>query len=134
MADASRLTYGSALLNHGTDEDTSIVLGNLDSKLFAAAEPDNMQASVRLASDMGEYFFPFPGTRINPATIPLGGALPGVASYYEVKFDDTAKPNAQIWSAAIGSGPHRNFVVWLGTIDNPINKVAARALAESVQP
>jgi serine/threonine-protein kinase len=134
MADASRLAYGSALLNHGTDEDTSIVLGNLDSKLFAAAEPDNMQASVRLASDMGEYFFPFPGTRINPATIPLGGGLPGGASYYEVKFNDTAKPNAQIWSAAIGSGSRRYFVVWLGTVDNPINKVAARALAESVQP
>ena len=39
-------------------------------KLFAGAEQDNTKAAVRLASDMGEFFMPFPGTRINQATTP----------------------------------------------------------------
>ena len=34
-------------------------------KLFAGAEADNGKAATRLASDMGEFFMPFPGTRIN---------------------------------------------------------------------
>jgi hypothetical protein len=83
---------------------------------------------------MGEYFFPHPGTRINQETIPLDAeGIPGAASYYEVRFVDTTEPNAQIWSAAIGSGSDRFFVVWLGSTTNPVNKPAARALAESIR-
>ena len=108
VADASRLSYGQALLLKqtapalpgqaaSTANDTSILLGRLDLKLFAGAESDNTKAAVRLASDMGEFFMPFPGTRINQASAPLQAAdMPGYAASYDVKFTDTAKPNGQI--------------------------------------
>ena len=94
-SDATHLDYGSALLSKATGpsapgqpppvaNDTRVVLGKLDQKLYASAEPDNTKAATRLASDMGEFFMPYPGTRINQATAPL--AAPGTAggaSYYE---------------------------------------------------
>src|SRR6185295_5341617 len=112
VADATQLSYGQALLNKIPAEatqangqpaqppsDTSVLLGRLDLKLFAGAETDNTKAAQRLASDMGEFFMPFPGTRINQETVPLNaGGMSGVASYYEVKFTDTNKPNGQIWA------------------------------------
>src|SRR5271166_2726776 len=86
-SDATHLDYGSALL------------GKLDQKLYASAEPDNTKAATRLASDMGEFFMPYPGTRINQATASLNATgMPGGASYYEVKFSDATKPNGQIWA------------------------------------
>jgi hypothetical protein len=151
IGDASKISYGQALLTKSAAQgapaptDTSILLGRLDLKLFAGAESDNTKAATRLASDMGEFYMPFPGTRINQDTIPLDAAgTPGAASYYEVKFTDTNKPNGQIWAAAlgtvtprVGSQPARNdrwFVVWLGTANHPIDKAAAKALAESIRP
>ena len=154
VADASRLSYGQALLLKQTGpaplpgqpaptaNDTSILLGRLDLKLFAGAEPDNAKAAVRLASDMGEFFMPFPGTRINQQTTPLQAAdMPGSAASYDVKFTDTAKPNGQIWAGVVGSaGAQRNqpgnrwFVVWLGTAKDPIDTVAAKILADSIRP
>lgn len=152
-SDASHLDYGSAMLSKTTGEppmpgqappvanDTRIVLGRLDQKLYASAEPDNAKAAVRLGSDMGEFYMPYPGTRINQESTPLNGnGLTGSASYYEVKFNDTAKPNGQIWTgvvgtpAANGGAPQRWFVVWLGTSNDPVDKGAAKALAESIQP
>ena len=156
--DATRLNYGSALLLKETGpavngqpaptaNDTSILLGKLDLKLFAGAESNNTKAAIRLASDMGEFFMPYPGTRVNAETVQLNAnGMPGVASYYEVKFTDTTKPNGQIWAAAIGPDPNapanapravrqeRWFVVWLGTAKNPVDKAAAKTLAESVRP
>ena len=154
VADASRLSYGQALLltqagpaalpgqSAPTANDTSILLGRLDLKLFAGAEPDNAKAAVRLASDMGEFFMPFAGTRINQQTSPLqAGDMPGSASSYDVKFTDTNKPNGQIWAGVVGTaGEQRSqpgdrwFVVWLGTSKDPVDTVAARALAESIRP
>ena len=62
----------------------------------------------------------------------------GSASFYEVKFSDTSKPNGQIWTGVIGSAtatpPQRWFVVWLGTANDPVDKAAAKALAESIRP
>jgi hypothetical protein len=153
-SDASHLDYGSALLSKTTGQpsmpdqpppvanDTRIVLGRLDQKLYASAEATNPKAALRLGSDMGEFFMPYPGTRINQETVPLNaGALTGSASYYEVKFSDTSKPNGQIWTGVIGPAtqpaagpPQRWFVVWLGTANNPVDKGAARALAESIRP
>ena len=153
-SDASHLDYGSALLSKMTGapplpgqpppvaNDTRIVLGRLDQKLYASAEADNAKAAVRLGSDMGEFFMPYPGTRINQETTPLTGAngITGSASYYEVKFSDAAKPNGQIWTGVIGTpagtgGPsQRWFVVWLGTANDPVDRGAAKALAESIQP
>jgi hypothetical protein len=150
-SDATRLTYGQALLTRAVPagqpvpNDTNILLGKLDLKLFAGAEPDNTKAAIRLASDMGEFFMPFPGTRVNQQTIPLGApGLPGAASYYEVKFTDTTKPNGQIWAAAVGTTTPRQgnipaqnnrwFVVWLGNANSPIDQAAAKALAESIRP
>jgi hypothetical protein len=88
---------------------------------------------------------PFPGTRINQETATLNAAgMPGAAAYYEVKFTDTTKPDGQIWAAALGTATPRQgtipaqnnrwFVVWLGSANNPIDKVAAKTLAESIRP
>jgi hypothetical protein len=120
-------------------------------KLFAGAEPDNAKAATRLASDMGEFFMPYPGTRINQANGPLSaGDLPGAFSAYDVKFTDTNKPNGQIWAGVVGNATptvapgqpitprgqrnERWFVVWLGTANNPVDKGAAAALASSIRP
>jgi hypothetical protein len=158
VADATQLSYGQALLNKipptapGAPEpaqppnDTSVLLGRLDLKLFAGAETDNTKAAQRLASDMGEFFMPFPGTRINQETVPLNaGGMEGVASYYEVKFTDTNKPIGQIWAGVVGAPtpagtprgqrtPERWFVVWLGTANNPVPKGEAVTLAQSIRP
>ncbi|ORB04221.1 hypothetical protein BST27_14660, partial [Mycobacterium intermedium] len=153
-SDASHLDYGSALLSKSLGEppapgqpapvanDTRIVLGRLDAKLYASAESTNPKAAVRLGSDMGEFFMPYPGTRVNQETVPLNAnGLTGSASYYEVKFTDASKPNGQIWTGVIGSPdtpngqpPQRWFVVWLGTANNPVDKNAAKVLAESIRP
>ena len=155
VADPSRLSYGQALLLKQTGpavmgqpaptaNDTSILLGRLDLKLFAGAEADNGKAAVRLASDMGEFFMPFPGTRINQqsSALPAGG-LPGYSASYDVKFTDTSKPNGQIWvgvvgtpapTASRGQAGDRWFVVYLGTAKNPIDTAAAAALAQSITP
>ncbi|WP_156623207.1 APA family fibronectin-binding glycoprotein, partial [Mycobacterium sp. 1164966.3] len=155
-SDASHLDYGSALLSKTTGQppaagqpppvanDTRIVLGRLDQKLYASAEATNPKAAVRLGSDMGEFFMPYPGTRINQETVPLNAnGVPGSASYYEVKFSDPAKPNGQIWTGVIGSPaantanagpPQRWFVVWLGTANDPVDKNAAKTLTESIRP
>jgi hypothetical protein len=153
LSDATNLSYGQALLTKippaGATEppnDTSVLLGRLDLKLFAGAEADNAKAATRLASDMGEFFMPFPGTRINQESTPLDAAgMPGSASYYEVKFSDTTKPNGQIWAGVVGTptpagaprgqrSPERWFVVWLGSATNPVDKGAAVALANSIRP
>ncbi|SON63018.1 Alanine and proline-rich secreted protein Apa [Mycobacterium simulans] len=155
-SDASHLDYGSALLSKSIGEpplpgqappvanDTRIVLGRLDAKLYASAETTNPKAAVRLGSDMGEFFMPYPGTRINQESIPLNAnGISGSASYYEVKFSDASKPNGQIWTGVVGTPaastpnagpPQRWFVVWLGTANNPVDKNAAKILAESIRP
>src|SRR4051812_9670754 len=159
VADATQLSYGQALLNKIPAEatqangqpaqppsDTSVLLGRLDLKLFAGAETDNTKAAQRLASDMGEFFMPFPGTRLNQQTAPLNaGGMEGVASYYEVKFTDANKPVGQIWAGVVGAptapgtprgqrAPERWFVVWLGTANNPVPKNEAVTLAQSIRP
>jgi hypothetical protein len=167
VADATQLSYGQALLTKATPEgtpapqqgqqgqpatnDTSVLLGRLDMKLFAGAEADNAKAATRLASDMGEFFMPFPGTRINQQNGALGSeAMPGAFSAYDVKFTDTNKPNGQIWAGVVGNATptvapgqpltprgqrnERWFVVWLGTANNPVDKGAAVALANSIRP
>jgi hypothetical protein len=155
VADASRLSYGQALLlkqtgpalngqSAPTANDTSILLGRLDLKLFAGAEADNAKAAVRLASDMGEFFMPFPGTRINQQSGTLqAGPMPGASASYDVKFSDSAKPNGQIWAGVVGTAPasasrsqsaERWFVVYLGTAKDPVDPAAAKALAQSIKP
>ncbi|MCV7413289.1 hypothetical protein AWC05_28740 [Mycobacterium florentinum] len=154
-SDASHLDYGSALLSKmigpppqpgqpaPVANDTRIVMGRLDQKLYASAEANDGKAAVRLGSDMGEFFMPYPGTRINQESGPLTGAngITGSSSFYEVKFSDPSKPNGQIWTgvvsapnAAAAGPPQRWFVVWLGTGNNPVDKVGAKALAESILP
>jgi hypothetical protein len=155
-SDATHLDYGSALLSKQTGpppapgqpppvaNDTRVVLGKLDQKLYASAEPDNTKAATRLASDMGEFFMPYPGTRINQETTPIAAnGVTGGASYYEVKFSDATKPNGQIWAGVIspsgpnapqGSANQRWFVVWLGTSNDPVDKAGATTLAQSVRP
>lgn len=135
QADARRLTYGSALLTNPAAPNGSILLGRLDLKLFAGAEPDNQKAARRLASDMGEFFMPYPGNRVNQEdqSFEVAG-MPAASSYYEVKFDDAAKEPGQIWAAAVGKGKDRWFIVWLGTAASPVDKGVAKALTDSVRP
>jgi hypothetical protein len=170
VSDATQLSYGQALLTKATPEgttpapatqpgqqgpqpanDTSVLLGRLDMKLFAGAEADNGKAATRLASDMGEFFMPFPGTRVNQESGALAaGDMPGAFSAYDVKFTDTNKPTGQIWAGVVGNASptvapgqplaprgqrnERWFVVWLGTANNPIDKGAAATLANSIRP
>ncbi len=167
VSDARQLSYGQALLTREQPEgtaptqpgqqgpqpanDTSVLLGRLDMKLFAGAEADNAKAATRLASDMGEFFMPFPGTRVNQANGALGSAdMPGAFSAYDVKFTDTNKPTGQIWAGVVGNATptvapgqplaprgqrnERWFVVWLGTATNPVDKAAAATLANSIRP
>ena len=152
VADATQLSYGQALLTKIPQDptaqpptDTSVLLGRLDLKLFAGAETDNTKAAQRLSSDMGEFFMPFPGTRVNQQTVPLNAnGMSGVGSYYEVKFTDTNKPTGQIWAGVVGAPtaagtprgqrtPERWFVVWLGSANNPVDKEAAVTLAQSIR-
>ncbi|WP_079675419.1 APA family fibronectin-binding glycoprotein, partial [Mycobacteroides abscessus] len=135
QSDARRLTYGSALLTNPAAPNGSILLGRLDLKLFAGAEPDNQKAARRLASDMGEFFMPYPGNRVNQEdqSFDVGG-MSAASSYYEVKFDDAAKEPGQIWAAAVGKGKDRWFIVWLGTSASPVDKGVAKALTESIRP
>jgi Fibronectin-attachment protein (FAP) len=153
VSDNTNLSYGQALLTKipaaGTEQaptDTSVLLGRLDLKLFAGAETDNSKAATRLASDMGEFFMPFAGTRNNQAAGPLTAAgMPGAFSSYTVKFTDTTKPDGQIWAGVVGAppvqgaprgqrAPERWFVVWLGSAGNPVDNVAATTLAQSIRP
>ncbi|HEX3283238.1 MAG TPA: APA family fibronectin-binding glycoprotein [Mycobacterium sp.] len=164
VSDARQLSYGQALLTKIGAEgatpqqpqqqqpgqtpqpvnDTSVLLGRLDMKLFAGAEADNGKAATRLASDMGEFFMPFPGTRVNQQNGPLtAGDMPGAFSSYDVKFTDTNKPVGQIWAGVVGNATlpaprgqrnERWFVVWLGSANNPIDKGAAATLASSIRP
>ncbi len=154
VSDITNLPYGQALLTKipaaGTAQaptGTSVLLGRLDPGLFAAAETDNVKAATRLASDMGKFFMPFPGTLTDPQAGPLPAAagLPGAFSSYSVKFTDTTKPAGQIWVAVVGetsgSGtprsqrtPERWFVVWLGSATSPVDKAAATTLAQSIRP
>src|SRR5690349_8389772 len=60
VSEQTQLSYGQALLTKippaGSEQapnDTSVLLGRLDLKLFAGAEADNAKAAARLASDMG---------------------------------------------------------------------------------
>ncbi|MCW2518520.1 MAG: Fibronectin-attachment [Mycobacterium sp.] len=152
VSDNTQLSYGQALLTKipegGADapSDTSVLLGRLDLKLFAGAETDNSKAATRLASDMGEFFMPFAGTRQNQQAGPLDAAgLPGAFSSYEVKFTDTTKPNGQIWAGVVGDvpppgaprsqrTPERWFVVWLGSANHPVDNAAAATLTQSIRP
>ena len=153
VSDQTQLSYGQALLTKlppaGSEQapsDTSVLLGRLDLKLFAGAETDNAKAATRLASDMGEFFMPFAGTRQNQEAGTLDAAgMPGAFAAYNVKFTDTTKPDGQIWAGVVGNPvvpgsprgqrtPERWFVVWLGTATNPIDKTAAAALTQSIRP
>ena len=152
VSDNTQLSYGQALLTKipegGADapSDTSVLLGRLDLKLFAGAEADNGKAATRLASDMGEFFMPFAGTRQDQAAGPLDAAgMPGAFSSYDVKFTDTTKPDGQIWAGVVGQAPdpgtprgqrtpQRWFVVWLGSANHPVDKAAAAALTQSIRP
>nr|WP_246240708.1 alanine and proline-rich secreted protein Apa [Mycolicibacterium madagascariense] len=150
VSDNTQLSYGQALLTKIPDpgaqppSDTSVLLGRLDLKLFAGSESDNGKAAIRLASDMGEFFMPFAGTRQDQAAGPLDAAgMPGSYSSYDVKFTDATKPDGQIWAGVVGQAdpdtvrqrnPQRWFVVWLGSAGHPVDKAAATALAQSIRP
>ena len=153
-SDATHLDYGAALLarspgppagvsRHRSPTTPASCSASWTRSSTPALNPST-KAATRLASDMGEFFMPYPGTRINQETTALSAkGMSGGASFYEVKFSDASKPNGQIWAGVVGpSGPNvppavanqRWFVVWLGTGNDPVDKAGAQTLAESVLP
>ena len=142
VGDASKLNYGQVLLSKETGPAGQRATGSGRQRHQRAARqagPETVRrrggrttgkAAVRLASDMGEGFMPYPHTGINPQTFPLdANGMTGSASSYEVKFTDTTKPNGQIWAGVVGNANvnaprgqrnERWFVVWLGTAKNPM--------------
>ena len=117
--------------------------GRLDLKLFAGAEQDNGKAAVRLASDMGEFFMPFPAPASTSRTAPCRPVTCRAPSSYEVKFADTTKPNGQIWARVRrpdaterAARPAQPAVVrgGLGTAKDPVDPNAAKTLAQSIRP
>ena len=153
-SDASHLDYGSELLSKATGQaptpgqpppvanDTRIVMGRLDQKLYASAEANNPKAAVRLGSDMGEFFMPYPGTRINQETAPLNAngyhrqrvVLRGQVQRSKQAERPDLDGRRRLIRGEPPPDPQRWFVVWLGTANDPVDKGAAKALAESIQP
>lgn len=138
QASSYALEFGSAKLIPATPPGaasyTEVILGILDDRLFANAEPEARDAAIRLGSDMGEYVMPYPGVRTNQGVVTLrAGKLSGAANYYDVKFEDKTLENGQIWTGVIGTGTERYFIVWTGTSTFPVEFDAAKALAESIR-
>ena len=152
-ADASRLAYGWALLTKTPPSgsttaptDTSIVLGRLDLKLFAGAEPDNTKG--RDPAGLGHGRVLHAVSRASGSTSRSSRWMPpgSPARPPTTRSSSTTPPNrtGQIWAAALGTvtprvgrQPAQNdrwFVVWLGDANHPVDKAAAQALAESIRP
>lgn len=140
-SDSSKLDYGSELLSKVVGEpspgeappvanDARIVMGRLDNRLYANSESDNTEAAKRLASDMGEFFMPYPGTRVDQKIVPVDG---GAAVYYTVRFKDSSKPNGQLMAAVVSRGGARWFSLWLGTGNDPVDQTRAIGLANSIE-
>ena len=138
------LASGSALLVQTRDNGAQgyqrfLVLGMLDQSFYAGAEANNARAAVRLASDAGEFIFPFPGTRINKREGSLPGRSPdkpGDFASYDVNFSDLDRPNAQVWAAVISINPagSRAFVLAMGTDRSPVDTVITNEVAKSITP
>ena len=131
--------------------DTSVLLGRLDLKLFAGAETDNTKAATAAGVRHGRVLHAVPGHAGQPGGrgARRAAACRALVSSYEVKFTDTNKPTGQIWAGVVGKdadgGPgqplaprgqrnERWFVVWLGTATNPVDKAEAVTLANSIRP
>lgn len=136
--DKDKLTYGTTLLTNPAQPDGIILLGPLDSKLFAASYssyPDNKKATIRLAADMGTFLEPYPGNRVagDDQVFTVDG-LPAATTYYETVFDDPNRENGQMWVATVGHDVYRFFALWRGTASSPVDRAQAQALAESIRP
>uniref|UniRef100_UPI003899407D APA family fibronectin-binding glycoprotein n=2 Tax=Mycolicibacterium llatzerense TaxID=280871 RepID=UPI003899407D len=133
-----KLTYGTTLLTNPGHPDGVILVGPLDLKLFASSypsHPDNTKAAIRLASDMGTFLMPYPGNRINWDTQPFSvNGLPAATSYFETKYEDARHEDSQLWVGVVGHDVNRFFALWRGTASTPIDRAAAQALAESIDP
>lgn len=137
-ADAQRLTYGTTLLTNAAAPNSEILLGPLEQQLFAGfipSYPDNRKAAIRLASDLGNFLLPYTGNRLDwdDQAFSVNG-LPAASAYYDMKFDDPQREEAQIWAGVVGYDTNRFFILWRGSASSPIDRAAAQALAESIEP
>ncbi|WP_157897276.1 APA family fibronectin-binding glycoprotein [Mycobacteroides franklinii] len=137
-ADAQRLTYGTTLLTNAAAPNSEILLGPLEQQLFAGfipSYPDNRKAAIRLASDLGNFLLPYTGNRLNwdDQVFTVNG-LPAASAYYDMKFDDAQREDAQIWAGVVGYDTNRFFILWRGSASSPIDRAAAQALTESIEP
>lgn len=137
-ADAQRLTYGTTLLTNTAAPNSEILLGPLEQQLFAGfipSYPDNRKAAIRLASDLGNFLLPYTGTRLNwdDQVFTVNG-LPAASAYYDMKFDDPQREDAQIWAGVVGYDTNRFFILWRGSASSPIDRAGAQALTESIEP
>ncbi len=128
-----RLVYGQVALEQPGGEG-AILLGKLDSSLFASAESDNAKAACTLGSGMGEFFLPSSGERVDRENREVKGReVDGDSCFYRVRFADD-DPQAEVYAAVVSSGDERWWITWLGNADAPVDRAAAHALAESIQP
>lgn len=137
-ADAQQLTYGTTLLTNASAPNAEILLGPLEQQLFAGmipSYPDNRKAAIRLASDLGNFLLPYTGNRLNwdDQAFRVNG-LPAASAYYDMKFDDPNREDGQIWAGVVGYDTNRFFILWRGSASSPIDRAAAQALAESIEP
>ncbi|MFD6196965.1 APA family fibronectin-binding glycoprotein [Mycobacteriaceae bacterium NPDC060252] len=137
-ADARRLTYGTTLLTNASKPNGEILLGPLEQQLFAGfipSYPDNRKAAIRLASDLGNFLLPYTGNRLNwDDQVFSANGLPAASAYYDMKFDDPQREDGQIWAGVVGHDVNRFFILWRGSASSPIDRAAAQALAESIEP
>ena len=153
VSDATKLVLRAGAVDQGfpgarpTEQaptDTSVLLGRLDLKLFAGRRDRQRQGRQPARFRHGRVLHAVPRHPDQPADRSAQrGRHGGRASYYEVKFTDTTKPDGQIWAGVVGRAapagtpvgqraPQRWFVVWLGTANNPVT--ARRHRAGTIDP
>ena len=156
VGDATKLNYGQALLSKETGpavngqpapvaNDTSVLLGRLDLKLFAGAETGQRQGRGPVGLRHGRVLHAVPRHPDQPADLPAGRqrndrqrlVLRGeVHRHHQAQRADLGgrRRRRERRERPRGQRNERWFVVWLGTAKNPIDTDAAIALANSIRP
>lgn len=132
------LVFGSVeLVRRGVNPDPPIILlGKLDHSMFASEEGDDAAAAKTLGLSMGDYFLPDEsGENVDEdAQQVQADGLSGASYYFAVRLDDPTRADTQVFTAVMRSGTSRWWLTWLGNPRFPVDKGAARKLAESIRP
>lgn len=130
--------FGSTMLENkslGKDTNSLILIGALDSSLFASSETTAQAAAQKLGYQIGEFFFPNSGQRKNMQTDTIQNfTLTGNSFYYEVAFDNSSKPDAQIYTAVVERDRGRWWLAYTGDYNDPVDKELAKYITLSISP